>query len=138
MTNQKPDKCLWCSGISTHKDWCPTHEVNNMELKDSDTKVREDKPQSDTTLRDEIQLVLEEYGEFVRRGDHSMTDKAINKVKLPHSVDAILDTIAKRLPEEKTPSETMPYRSVRQEQRDIGYNLALSEVRAIIEGRDGR
>lgn len=75
-------------------------------------------PKLDTTLREEIkEWVRIMFGDRPESKDNDILD---------HYTDAILDAVAKRLPEEKDPKGDEYWE---------GFNRATSEVRAIIEGK---
>lgn len=116
LTNQKPDK-LWqcdkCGGIGT--------DIKAIQ----DGKCHPTK--SDTTLRSEIEEVIKWAQMYQPNHDDYLTPKQARR--------QILNLLANRLPLYKYTVEAP--RTKLKEAHDEGYNQALSEVRAIIEGRNG-
>lgn len=120
--NQKPDKqeyqCVACgfkvktSDLSSIR--CFRCEYKGFELVDDQ--------QQDTTLREQLRT--------------DMHFRGIRDLYLDDTVQSILDLLAKRIPKQKGKAEPGTYYQYRIG-FTTGYNQALSEVRAIIEGKDG-
>lgn len=126
MTNQKPDKCGLCGEkLMPLGEWellggiCPNWNSHKPEFP-KEEPIKWAAP--DTTLREEIRDILEKAGVTNRK---HMTEK-------DRATQSILDLLANRLPLYKYTVEAP--RTKLKEAEDTGYNQALSEVRAIIEG----
>lgn len=90
----------------------------------------------DTTLRDEIEELLphekNECDYLLFGGDIPCDCYCKN------ATQSILDAVAKRLPEYRDQTGKTPPDPEIQDIYDTGFNQALSEVRAIIEGENGK
>lgn len=136
LTNQKPDKWISndckagmhtsCAALGCEDDCGHSIRTKKVIAVLDDTKP-------DTTLRKELDEILMD----VFRLGYLMSgtsDRELNK-GMKTATQSILDLLAKRLPEPVIGLD--PDRSEYQAGYSAGWNNYESEVRAIIEGRDG-
>lgn len=92
-SNQKPDKCLWCSKTEGHTDWCaetmakrPTKPDKKYKWSKEGRITKLEEP--DTTLRDTIRWELE----------NTFSQATISEVNT--ATQSILDLLAKYIEKE--------------------------------------